>query len=424
MTGSLRVRGPVAQLMDRGHRRTDRGQLATDRGPPQRSGPPGGPARPTYAPRPQRELDRGDCSARMRSSSAASGRSKRHSRRAEGAIRLLVVPERRAALDPLVVHATTLRIPVVELEGGSADFAGRFRRSPGHCSRSQATAGRPTWPTSWPMPVQRGGQPFVLVLNSLEDPQNFGTLLRSAGGDRRGRRGLSRPAEQRHCPPFRDQGFGGRDRAHAPGTCRRPRRRVGGPARPGSAHRRCGRECLARLLRGRPARPAGARRRQRGQGHLGHRSDAACDLSVRIPMRGKIASLNASVAGSLLLFAAAAQRPGPTEGRPRRQSRRLRQCRQRQAGNAPGGCCGAQCVGGASGQGRGQGQGQGQGQAHRTRPSPRPRTSRRDAGAAQAHPRNRGQAQGATPGAEAAPENRRPSPSAPGPSQPRHLSRP
>ena len=35
------------------------------------------------------------------------------------AVRLLVVPERRAALDQLVIHATTLRIPVVELEGGS-----------------------------------------------------------------------------------------------------------------------------------------------------------------------------------------------------------------------------------------------------------------------------------------------------------------
>ena len=33
--------------------------------------------------------------------------------------RLLVVPERRAALEQLVLHATTLRIPVVEVEGGS-----------------------------------------------------------------------------------------------------------------------------------------------------------------------------------------------------------------------------------------------------------------------------------------------------------------
>ena len=33
------------------------------------------------------------------------------------------------------------------------------------------------------------------------------------------------------------------------------------------------------------------------------------DLSVRIPMRGKIGSLNAAVAGSILLFAVAQQRP-------------------------------------------------------------------------------------------------------------------
>src|SRR4029079_10932445 len=35
------------------------------------------------------------------------------------------------------------------------------------------------------------------------------------------------------------------------------------------------------------------------------------DLAIRIPMRGSIASLNAAVAGSLLLVAAVAQRPAP-----------------------------------------------------------------------------------------------------------------
>jgi hypothetical protein len=38
------------------------------------------------------------------------------------------------------------------------------------------------------------------------------------------------------------------------------------------------------------------------------------DLAVRIPMRGKIGSLNAAVAGSVLLFAAAGQRPAPDAG--------------------------------------------------------------------------------------------------------------
>jgi tRNA G18 (ribose-2'-O)-methylase SpoU len=33
-----------------------------------------------------------------------------------------------------------------------------------------------------------------------------------------------------------------------------------------------------------------------------------CDLLVRIPMRGRISSLNAAVAGSVLLFESAAQR--------------------------------------------------------------------------------------------------------------------
>ena len=33
--------------------------------------------------------------------------------------RLLVVPQRRQALERLVLHATSLRIPVVEVEGGT-----------------------------------------------------------------------------------------------------------------------------------------------------------------------------------------------------------------------------------------------------------------------------------------------------------------
>ena len=69
---------------------------------------------------------------------------------------------------------------------------------------------------------------------------------------------------------------------------------------------------------GRPARPVRARRRQRGPG-----SEPAvrrrCDLLVRIPMRGAIGSLNASVAGSILLFEAppsgeAPPRPPPGNG--------------------------------------------------------------------------------------------------------------
>jgi 23S rRNA (guanosine2251-2'-O)-methyltransferase len=40
------------------------------------------------------------------------------------------------------------------------------------------------------------------------------------------------------------------------------------------------------------------------------------DLVVRIPMRGRVASLNAAVAGSILLFAAAGQRPSERAASP------------------------------------------------------------------------------------------------------------
>ena len=45
------------------------------------------------------------------------------------------------------------------------------------------------------------------------------------------------------------------------------------------------------------------------------------DLVVKIPMRGKIESLNAAVAGSILLFAAAGQRPFAPPPEPSEPSR-------------------------------------------------------------------------------------------------------
>ena len=59
-----------------------------------------------------------------------------------------------------------------------------------------------------------------------------------------------------------------------------------------------------------------------------------CDLLVRIPMRGRIESLNAAVAGSVLLFEAAAQR-GLAEDDGRRAGDRLRdRATTREAGRA------------------------------------------------------------------------------------------
>ena len=93
--------------------------------------------------------------------------------------RLLVVPQRRHALEKLVLHATSLRIPVVEVEGGTLTSVAGFD---GHQGIALVVG-----PRRWASPdeilalaAQRAEPPLVLVLDSLEDPQNVGTLLRTA----------------------------------------------------------------------------------------------------------------------------------------------------------------------------------------------------------------------------------------------------
>ena len=93
--------------------------------------------------------------------------------------RLLVVPERRAALERIVLHATTLRIPVVEVAGGTITAVSGFD---GHQGVALVVAPR-RWATlDEVLALARARQesPFLLALDHLEDPQNVGTLLRSA----------------------------------------------------------------------------------------------------------------------------------------------------------------------------------------------------------------------------------------------------
>ena len=97
------------------------------------------------------------------------------------ALRLLVVPQRRQALERIVLHATSLKIPIVEVEGGTLTSVAGFD---GH--QGIALVVRPrAWATVDDVLArasERGEPPFLLVLDSLEDPQNVGTLLRSAEG--------------------------------------------------------------------------------------------------------------------------------------------------------------------------------------------------------------------------------------------------
>jgi 23S rRNA (guanosine2251-2'-O)-methyltransferase len=215
------------------------------------------------------------------------------------------VPQRRNALEQLVLHATRLRIPIVEVEGGSLTAIAGFDGHQGVAlvvePRRFATIG-----DILARAEERAEPPFLLILDSLEDPQNVGTLLRSAEAS--GIHGVVFPTRRQAplspaavkasagatehlllCPV--DDLAGTLADLHARGV------------------RIAGAEADAPLtarqtdLRGPLAIVIGSE----GQG-LGPAIRRRCDLFMRIPMRGAIGSLNAAVAGSVLLYEAVAQR--------------------------------------------------------------------------------------------------------------------
>jgi 23S rRNA (guanosine2251-2'-O)-methyltransferase len=228
------------------------------------------------------------------------------------AIRLLVTPQRRAALERIVLHATSLRIPIVEVEGGTLTALAGFD---GHQGVALVVAPRQfaTVDDVLARAIERGQPPFVLALDSLEDPQNVGTLLRSA--EAAGVHGVLFPT-RRQAPltPAAVKASAGAvehlllvpvdDLASALTDLHvRGLQIVGAEADAALTARQAD-------LRGPLALIVGSE----GQG-LGPAVRRRCDLVVRIPMRGAIGSLNAAVAGSILLFEALAQRdPDPAAG--------------------------------------------------------------------------------------------------------------
>jgi 23S rRNA (guanosine2251-2'-O)-methyltransferase len=219
--------------------------------------------------------------------------------------RLLVVPQRRLALEKLVLHATSLRIPVVEVEGGSLTVIAGFD---GHQGIALVVA-----PRRWAglddvlaLAAQREQPPLILVLDSLEDPQNVGTLLRSAEAS--GVHGAIFPTHRQAplTPAAVKASAGAVEHLmlapvdDLPGALAdlhaRGLRVVGADGDAALSAREAD-------LRGPIAIVVGSE----GRG-LGPAVRRRCDLLVRIPMHGRIDSLNAAVAGSILLYEAAAQR--------------------------------------------------------------------------------------------------------------------
>ena len=237
--------------------------------------------------------------------------------------RLLVVPGRRAALDQLVLHATTLRIPVVEVEGGTLTAISGFD---GHQGIALVVEPR-RWATLdevLALARSRKESPLLLVLDHLEDPQNVGTLLRSAEAagvhgvffSRRGSAPLSPAAikssagatEHLLLVPVDDLSTAMVD-LHTRGL-----RIVGADGDAPMTVRELDLRGPLAVVIGSEGRGLDVRVRRR------------VDVMARIPMRGRIASLNASVAGSLFLFEAAAQRGVANE---HRRWRRPGGCRRR-----------------------------------------------------------------------------------------------
>jgi 23S rRNA (guanosine2251-2'-O)-methyltransferase len=223
------------------------------------------------------------------------------------ALRLLVVPQRRQALERIVLHATSLRIPIVEVEGGTLTSVAGFD---GH--QGVALVVRPrVWAGIADVlarAVERREPPFVLVLDSLEDPQNVGTLLRSA--EAVGVHGVLFPTHRQ--APLSPAAI----KASAGATEHLllvPVDDLPGALADLHVHglRVVGADEEAPLtareadLRGPIALVVGSE----GQG-IGPAVRRRVDLSVRIRMRGAIGSLNASVAGSIVLFEILEQRGG------------------------------------------------------------------------------------------------------------------
>ena len=209
-----------------------------------------------------------------------------------------------------MTHATREHVPIVEVEGGTLTSLAGFD---GHQGVALVVAPR-RWASLDDVlarAIERGQPPFVLALDSIEDPRNLGALLRSAEAS--GIHGVvvptSRAAPLTAVAVKASAGASEHlaivpvdDLAEALGELHtRGLRVVGADAGAPLSYREADLRGPIALVVGSEGSGFSAATRRR------------VDLFVRIPMHGRVESLNASVAGSILLFEAGAQRDTPAD---------------------------------------------------------------------------------------------------------------
>ena len=233
--------------------------------------------------------------------------------------RLLVTPQRRQALEKIVLHATTLRIPIVEVEGGSLTALAGLRRPPGRRRRRRGAPVRVGRRHPGPLDRARPSRRSCSSSTRSRIPRTSARCsaaprppASTASSSRRSARRRSRRPRSRP------------RRAPRSTSCSRPVDDLAGALT--DLHLRglriVGSEADAALtareadLRGPTAIVVGS------EGHgLSPAIRRRCDLFVRIPMRGVIGSLNAAVAGSIMVFEVLGQRdPAAQAGRPARDA--------------------------------------------------------------------------------------------------------
>jgi 23S rRNA (guanosine2251-2'-O)-methyltransferase len=149
-------------------------------------------------------------------------------------------------------------------------------------------------------------QPFMVLLDELEDPHNVGAILRTA--DAAGVHGVLLP-KRRSCPISATVA-----KTSAGAVEYVPIARIGNIAQTIDSLKKQGMWVVGADMAGDKnyyeadlTGPMVIAVGSEGQG-LGRLTKERCDLLVRIPMLGKITSLNASVACSLLLYEVMRQR--------------------------------------------------------------------------------------------------------------------